>query len=332
MRMMNRVAAAWILIGALAQAQDSMRIVQEQAAPAPTKATIQRGKMLKLRVEGEGIKSASWEVFPFVGQYETDVSENGLKFVFTGELGSYNISCTAWNGTGYVNRRWIAEVIEGEPGPTPTPNRSPIAITEAYRAMSGQTLIIPAPGVLSNDSDPDGDAITAAVASTPDHGELQFSANGAFSYTPHAGFSGQDRLGYTVRDARGAASPITYATIDVAGVVDPFAASLQAAFDTETSANKRIHAAKLADFYESASTLTVNDERLKTAGDLFTEMNRAVKTIGLPTGALSKVNFAIADELDKLLPTSPSVPLDATIRAQITVVFRRVSQALRAMK
>ena len=61
-------------------------------------------------------------------------------------------------------------------------------------------LTVPAPGVLGNDSDPDGDPLTAVLVTGPSHGSLTLNANGSFSYTPAADFAGSDSFTYRASD------------------------------------------------------------------------------------------------------------------------------------
>ena len=67
----------------------------------------------------------------------------------------------------------------------------------------------PIPGVLANDSDPDGGTLTAVIDSLPDFGSLTFNANGTFVYTPAAGFNGTDAFTYRARNATGDSPPAT---------------------------------------------------------------------------------------------------------------------------
>jgi len=46
--------------------------------------------------------------------------------------------------------------------------------------------------VLANDTDADGDPLTAVLVTSAMHGTLALNADGSFSYTPAAGFSGAD--------------------------------------------------------------------------------------------------------------------------------------------
>jgi hypothetical protein len=54
--------------------------------------------------------------------------------------------------------------------------------------------------VLANDSDANGDPLTAILASGPANGSLSLNANGSFTYTPNAGFAGTDSFTYKAND------------------------------------------------------------------------------------------------------------------------------------
>ena len=68
-------------------------------------------------------------------------------------------------------------------------------------------------GVLYNDSDAEGNPFTASVAMPPAHGTLSLAANGTFTYTPAAGFSGTDTFTYRATDATGPSAPATVSII-----------------------------------------------------------------------------------------------------------------------
>src|SRR5437870_1382985 len=72
-------------------------------------------------------------------------------------------------------------------------NDAPVAVNDAYSIDENQTLAVPgAQGVVANDTDVDGDTLTAKVVRGPAHGTLRFNANGSFSYTPDLNFFGAD--------------------------------------------------------------------------------------------------------------------------------------------
>ena len=55
-------------------------------------------------------------------------------------------------------------------------------------------------GVLGNDSDVDGDTLTASLATGPANGFAILNADGCFSYTPNTGFLGDDSFTYAASD------------------------------------------------------------------------------------------------------------------------------------
>lgn len=79
-------------------------------------------------------------------------------------------------------------------------NAAPGATNDAYSVVAGSALSVPAPGVLGNDSDPNGDPLTTVLLSGPSSGSLTLNANGSFSYTPNAGFTGTDSFAYRAYD------------------------------------------------------------------------------------------------------------------------------------
>src|SRR5438445_797221 len=53
---------------------------------------------------------------------------------------------------------------------------------------------------MTNDSDIDGNTLTASVVANPAHGTVTMGANGAFTYTPAANFNGSDSFTYKAND------------------------------------------------------------------------------------------------------------------------------------
>lgn len=81
-------------------------------------------------------------------------------------------------------------------------NDTPVAVNDNYNINEGQTLNVAAPGVLGNDSDIDGDTLTAhlVTGSGPTNGTLTLNTNGSFTYTPDTGFTGTDSFQYIAND------------------------------------------------------------------------------------------------------------------------------------
>jgi VCBS repeat-containing protein len=81
-----------------------------------------------------------------------------------------------------------------------TPNTAPVANGDSYSTPYVTTLNVAAAGVLGNDTDANGDALTAVLVAGPTNGSLTLNANGSFSYTPNSGFSGNDTFTYKASD------------------------------------------------------------------------------------------------------------------------------------
>ena len=85
-------------------------------------------------------------------------------------------------------------------------NNVPVANDDAYSMNEGNTLSVSAPGILANDTDADGNALTAVLVSGPSNGTLSPSLNpddsfdGSFTYTADAGSTGTDSFTYKAND------------------------------------------------------------------------------------------------------------------------------------
>lgn len=89
-----------------------------------------------------------------------------------------------------------ASVLVPPPAFAQTVNQPPIAQDDEYNVDAGTTTEL---DVLSNDSDPDGDPLTITAVTGPTNGSTVLAA-GVLTYTPNAGFTGQDTFTYTVSD------------------------------------------------------------------------------------------------------------------------------------
>ncbi len=98
---------------------------------------------------------------------------------------------------------------------------SPISAgNDTYSTAEETALNVTAPGVLSNDSDPDGDPLTAVLVSGPANGSLTLNPDGSFSYTPNPDFNGDDAFTYAATNGTATSNTATV-TINVTPVNDP---------------------------------------------------------------------------------------------------------------
>ncbi|MCA9148976.1 MAG: tandem-95 repeat protein, partial [Planctomycetales bacterium] len=79
-------------------------------------------------------------------------------------------------------------------------NHAPIAVDDSYITSEDTVLTISLPGLLGNDTDVDGNTLTALLAVNPSHGSLTLNTDGSFTYTPDANFNGTDSFTYRASD------------------------------------------------------------------------------------------------------------------------------------
>ncbi len=82
-------------------------------------------------------------------------------------------------------------------------NQSPFALGDKYIAKAKQPLVVgPGMGLLANDVDPDGDALSLVAADPLTQGQAQLTAmqDGSFTYQPPPSLWGRDSFGYKIWD------------------------------------------------------------------------------------------------------------------------------------
>ena len=89
-------------------------------------------------------------------------------------------------------------------------NAAPAAGEDSYTVNEDTPLSrTAAQGALSNDSDPEGQPITALLEAGVRHGTLSLQADGSFSYQPAANFFGSDSFTYRASDGTRQSAPVT---------------------------------------------------------------------------------------------------------------------------
>ena len=100
--------------------------------------------------------------------------------------------------------------------PRPTQNEAPVANDDFYEIQQDGVLVVDPPGILGNDTDANGDVLTASVGSVTGSGSFEFNGDGSFKYTPLPGFTGTESFTYTANDGS-LSSNIATVTITVNG-------------------------------------------------------------------------------------------------------------------
>lgn len=128
-------------------------------------------------------------------------------------VGVYRFSYGAFDGREFSNVA-VVRITVGDVGASLPPS----VADDRFRTPRDTPLTVPAPGVLENDRDPNGDALTAELVNEPTSGTVTLDPNGGLRYTPDSGFVGEDSVTYRARDGINSAEGIV--TIAV-GLPDP---------------------------------------------------------------------------------------------------------------
>jgi VCBS repeat-containing protein len=99
----------------------------------------------------------------------------------------------ASNGTSQSNVATVSLTVNGV-------NDAPVAVGNSYSTNEDAQLVVSVPGVLGNDSDADGNPLTALLVTGPAHGTLVLDTDGEFTYTPAPNYNGPDSFTYRVSD------------------------------------------------------------------------------------------------------------------------------------
>jgi VCBS repeat-containing protein len=119
------------------------------------------------------------------------LNSNG-SFVYTPDANYYgtdSFTYRAYDGTAYSDTATVTITISPVEDATS-------AKDDNYKVKSGGKLAIAPPGVLANDSDGDGDLLTAVLVQDVSHGLLTLNSDGSFEYMPDPDFHGQDSFTY----------------------------------------------------------------------------------------------------------------------------------------
>ncbi|WP_179862355.1 Ig-like domain-containing protein [Longibacter salinarum] len=150
---------------------------------------------------------------PLTAVLESDVSFGTLNLRADGSF-DYTPNPGSVQDDSFTYRASDGTLTSDETTVTIQVNGRPDALADFYLVGQNDTLMVNAPGVLENDSDPEGDSVVALLVSGPSNGTLEprggdmleLTLDGAFTYIPDTDFSGTDELRYAIEDTGGATS------------------------------------------------------------------------------------------------------------------------------
>lgn len=128
------------------------------------------------------------------------VSGDGQSVIYTpnaGFVGEDQFTYFVSDGNGGTAAGTVRVTINGANGQ----NQSPTANHDIATTTQGTAVTI---AVLTNDSDPDNDALTVNSVGQPQNGTTTVSGNGqSVTYTPNSSFVGNDQFTYAISDGTG---------------------------------------------------------------------------------------------------------------------------------
>jgi VCBS repeat-containing protein len=103
----------------------------------------------------------------------------------------------------------------------------PVATADGpYNVLQGDSLTVPAPGVLGNDTDPEGAALTAVLGTDVSHGTLTLNTNGSFTYENDGSSATTDSFTYRAKDPGGNLSAAATVSIAISDTLPPIAVTI----------------------------------------------------------------------------------------------------------
>ncbi len=157
--------------------------------------------------------AAALAVAPLITATKSDAYPTMPSNAIPGDTITYTVQINN-NGTDATGVTFTDTV---DPNTTLVPGSlttTPVAIDDSYQAVGNVRISVPAPGVATNDSDPDGGpiAVVPATLMTANNADVTINADGSFTYNPAPGFEGTDTFDYTIA---GASAPNNTATVTV---------------------------------------------------------------------------------------------------------------------
>ena len=161
-----------------------------------------------------------------LADYGTEDTEAPFEVSWNADLsgsGAHVLSAIARDAAGNVASSELVTVVVCGPNvqPCPTgqapapPNRPPVAVGDALTSAGGAPVTFTAAFLLANDTDPDNHAltVTTVASGSTQGGTIASNGGGSYTYTPPAGFTGQDTFLYSISDGVASASAVVVVTV-----------------------------------------------------------------------------------------------------------------------
>lgn len=236
----------------------SITVTAVNDAPIATNDTYMMDEDAVLNILAPGVLSNDQDVEGDVLSVElvNNVSHGGLTLNTTGGF-TYTPIANYYGTDSFIYRAYDGQLYSNVAVATITINNlndPPLALDDSYTVAEDVLLNIPAPGILSNDTDPEGRSLSASKVSDPTHGSLILNSNGEFTYSPASNYYGPDSFTYVANDGQ-LSSNVATVNITVTPVNDAPVANSQTKTVAEDGSTVIVLTG--ADVDEDALTFTV---------------------------------------------------------------------------
>lgn len=236
----------------------SITVTAVNDAPIATNDTYMMDEDAVLNILAPGVLSNDQDVEGDVLSVElvNNVSHGGLTLNTTGGF-TYTPIANYYGTDSFTYRAYDGQLSSNVAVATITINNlndPPLALDDSYTVAEDVLLNIPAPGILSNDTDPEGGSLSAIKVNDPTHGNLILNSNGEFTYSPASNYYGPDSFTYVANDGQ-LSSNVATVNITVTPVNDAPVANSQTKTVAEDGSTVIVLTG--ADVDEDALTFTV---------------------------------------------------------------------------
>ncbi len=180
-------------------------------------------------------------------------------------------------------------------------NQPPVGVSDYYSNEPDTTLSVPAPGILGNDNDVDGDSLTVIPISGVSHGSLTLNPNGSFNYTPDPGYTGPDSFSYRANDGEVNSNSVVV-TINITSAGGGGGSS-----DSGNDDDDNVEITSVFNFVTSSGKFNI--EVIAQSSDNSVKINIPKETVGTNSMGVRLINIVI----EKMIGSVPPPPDDAVI-------------------
>jgi hypothetical protein len=183
------------------------------------------------------------------------------------------------------------------------PNNPPVTQADQFEIEAGNLLVVAAPGLLDNDSDPEGSTLTASLVSGPAFGTLTLQPNGGFTYLADKNSIGAIQFTYAAEDLQGNR---THQIVTVAVIAPLSAQDLSAAQDASSSGSSSLSASNTAPGATSNERTDTDGDNSSSTTPTNDGKGASLSPVAAPSGA-DLLMMRRADVEDRMVANHPTL-------------------------